>query len=94
MRTWKQICEEERFYEVCKWVCNSCKNEPYEVEIVGDELTLEEARELFNNTQCTDTVDQVDVYMDYYDTEYDGVISEKIAMKDNSGWETWDRSLL
>lgn len=94
MRTWKQICEEERFYEVCRWVYSGDENDPYEVETVGSELTLEEAKELFDNTQCSDTVDMIDVYMDYYDTEYDGITSEKIATKDNSGWETWDKSEL
>ena len=88
MRTWKQICEDERFYEVCKWVYTESENDPYNVETVGKELTLEEAKELFDNTQCIDVVDQVDVYMD------NGKTSEKIAMKDNTGWETWDRSLL
>lgn len=83
MMTWKQKCEEERFYEVRKWTWNSTIEE-YDITATED-LTFEEAKEMFDSIDVGVIHDQVDIYREY-SPEY----MEKIALK-CTDYETWDR---
>lgn len=86
MLTWKQKCEEERFYYTRLWKWNQ-KTEEYDV-IGLDDLTLEEATKYFNKIRVDGLNDQVDIFREYSDD-----FSEKIATKCKD-FETWDRSEL
>ena len=84
MMTWKQRNEEERFYRVDKWIWNA-DTEEYDRVNVKDELTLQEAKDIFKSIKINETCEQVDVYEEHEYTVY------KIAVKDErfpNG--TWD----
>lgn len=82
--TWKQKCDEERFYYTRLWKWNPQKEQ---YDVIGlDGLTFDEAKRYFNKIDMNGLNDQVDIYREYSE-EY----SEKIAMKCKD-YETWDRS--
>lgn len=83
MMTWKQKCEEERFYEVRRWRWNSLTEE-YDIDTDSD-LTFEEAKKLFDSTKIGCIHDQVDIYREWSEDYI-----EKIALKD-ADFETWDK---
>lgn len=90
--TWKQRNREKRFYYVVKTVWNE-QAEEYDMKSF-EELTLGEAKRIFNRTKVSADLVQVDIYKE----DEDGWC-EKIAMKvatdDPEGvFETWDRSEL
>lgn len=82
MLTWKQKCEQERFYEVRKWKWNA-KTEEYDLDVDTD-LTLEEAKQIFDSIKIGYLYDQVDIYQDFSEDHCD-----RIALKDTS-FETWN----
>ena len=86
MMTWKQKCEEERFYYTRLWIWNP-KTEEYDTKRL-DDLTLDEAKRYFNKTDMDGLHDQLDIYQEYSE-DY----SEKIASKCKD-YETWDRDEL
>lgn len=82
MLTWKQKCEQERFYEVRKWRWNP-KTEEYDQDVDSD-LTFEEAKRIFDSIKVGYIYDQVDIYQDFSE-DY----CERIALKDTA-FETWN----
>ena len=85
MMTWKQKCEEERFYYIIEWNYTGDDNEPYDRNCVARDLTLEEAKTMFNKYKVDGIHDQVEIWQ-----EFSEECVEKIALKDRD-FETWDR---
>lgn len=81
--SWKQKCEEKRFYEVRKWRWNAATEE-YDIDADSD-LTFEEAKAIFDSIDVGRIYDQVDIYQDFSED-----LCERIALKDTMV-ETWDQ---
>ena len=87
MMTWKQREAEERFFEVREWYWDAKRNE-YGLRVVATELTILEAEELFDGTEVTLDIPQIDIFEEHQHS------FEKIAMKvlENDGvFITWDK---
>lgn len=90
MMTWKQREEEERFFEVREWYWDADRKE-YGVRVIGEELTILEAEELFDGTEVTMSTPQIDIFEEHRHS------FEKIALKvlESDGvFITWDRDEL
>lgn len=83
MMTMKQKIAEDRMYEVRKWKWDA-KADDYVIEGEYD-LTLEEAKKIFDASVVGGIHDQIDIIQEYNDD-----FSEKIAYK-IVGFETWDK---
>lgn len=85
--TWKQREEEERFFEVREWYWDAKRNE-YGLRVIGRELTILEAEELFDGTEVTLDIPQIDIFEEHRDS------FEKIALKvleADGVFVTWDK---
>ena len=82
MMTWKQKCEEERFFEVREWYWDADLKQ-YGVRCIGEELTIIEAEELLDSAEINTFTPQYDIYQEYRDN---GMHLKKIAMRDEDGY--------
>ena len=83
MLTWKQKCDEKRFYYTRLWKWNPSTEE---YRVIGlDDLTFEEAKRYFDKTRTDGLVDQVEIFKECSEEG-----SEVIARKCKD-FETWDR---
>lgn len=83
--SWKQKCEEERFFYVMVWEYTGDDDDPYIRKCVAEELTKEEAKELFDSINVNGIHEQVEIWQEFSKEDV-----EKIALK-VVDYETWDR---
>ena len=84
--TWKQKCEEKRFYYTVLWKWNPNREE---YDIIGhDDLTFEEAKRYFDKTRIEGLTEQVEIFRELSEEEVE-IIARKYE-----DYETWDRDEL